>query len=76
MNKIRRKALRELQDQLKALKEQLETLSDEEAEYRDNIPENLWGSERYEKADAACDLLGDAFSSLEEAISSIEEAIE
>lgn len=45
MNRIRRKALRELQDQLEALKGQLETLSDEEAEYRDNIPENLWGSE-------------------------------
>lgn len=76
MNKIRRKALREIRDQIEALKDRLDNLGEEEAEYLDNIPENLWGSERYEKADAACDLLGDAFSSLEEAISSIEEAIE
>lgn len=45
-------------------------------EYRDNIPENMQESERYEKADEACDNLSSAVDSLEEAISSIEAAIE
>ena len=45
-------------------------------EYRDNIPENMQESERYEKADEACDNLSSAVDSLEEVISSIEAAIE
>ena len=53
-----------------------EYLQAEEEEYRDNIPENMQESERYEKADEACDNLSSAVDSLEEAISSIEAAIE
>ena len=48
----------------------------EEEEYRDNIPENMQESERYEKADEACDNLSEAVDNLEEVISSIEAAIE
>ena len=76
MNKIRRKNLQAIIDQLEELKSSLEDLQAEEEEYRDNMPENLQGSERYELADAACDSLYDAVSSLEESISSIESAIE
>ncbi len=47
----------------------------EQEEYRDNMPENLQGSERYEKADEACDNLRGALDSLEEAINYIEEAV-
>ena len=75
MNKIRRKNLQSIIDQLEELKSSLEDLQSEE-EYRDNMPENLQGSERYELADAACDNLCDAVSNLEETISSIETAIE
>ena len=76
MNKIRRKNLQSIIDQLEELKSSLEDLQSEEEEYRDNMPENLQGSERYELADAACDNLCDAVSNLEETISSIETAIE
>ena len=44
--------------------------------YRDNIPENMQESERYEKADEACANLSEAVDNLEEVISSIEAAIE
>ena len=76
MNKVRRKNLQSIIDQLAELKSSLEDLQSEEEEYRDNMPENLQGSERYELADAACDNLCDAVSNLEETISSIEAAIE
>ena len=75
MNKIRRKNLQAIIDQLEELKCSLEDLQAEE-EYRDTIPENMQESERYEKADEACDNLSSAVDSLEEAISSIEAAIE
>ena len=75
MNKVRRKNLQAIIDQLEELKGSLEDLQAEE-EYRDNIPENMQESKRYEKADEACDNLSSAVDSLEEAISSIEAAIE
>lgn len=49
---------------------------DEEEEYRDNMPENLQGSDRYAKADETCDELYCAISNLEDVISSIETSIE
>lgn len=76
MNKIRRKNLQSIIDQLEELKGSLEDLQAEEEEYRDNIPENMQESELYEKADAACDNLSAAVDNLEEVISSIEAAIE
>ena len=53
MNKARRKALDEVISKIEEAKELLENLQAEEEEYRDNMPENLQGSERYEAADAA-----------------------
>lgn len=47
MNKIRRKNLQSIIDQLEELKGSLEDLQAEEEEYRDNIPENMRESERY-----------------------------
>lgn len=76
MNKIRRKELQSTIDQLIELMSSLEDLQAEEEEYRDNMPENLWGSDRYEKAEEAIFNMEDAVSSLEEAISSIEAAME
>ena len=54
----------------------MEAVLDEETEYRDNIPENMQGSERYEKADNACSDMGCAIDSLDEAILSVETAAE
>lgn len=74
MNRIRRKALNDIKDQIEMLRCSLEQLAEEEEEYRDNMPENLQGSERYEKADEACDSLNSALDSLDEAVEYIDEA--
>lgn len=76
MNKARRKALDEVISKIEEAKELLENLQAEEEEYRDNMPENLQGSERYEAADAAVDSMSSAVDALDEAISSIESAQE
>ncbi len=75
MNKQRRKTLRELYDIIAEAKDNLEMVMEEEEEYRDNIPENLQGSERYEKAEEAVYNLEEAISNIEEALSLIEETI-
>lgn len=73
MNKIRRKNLAEIIERLETLKSDLEdlasdleTLKDEEEEYMENIPENLQGGEKYERAEAAFDALDGAVSDLED----------
>lgn len=76
MNKVRRKALDEVISKIEEAKELLENFQAEEEEYRDNMPENLQGSERYEAADAAVDNMSSAVDALDEAISSIESAQE
>ena len=76
MNKARRKALDEVISKIEEAKELLENLQAEEEEYRDNMPENLQGSERYEAADAAVDNMSSAVDALDEAISGIESAQE
>lgn len=76
MNKARRTSLMTLREQIEILHDNLDALKEEEEGYRDNMPENLQGSERYEKADNACDNLYEAVSNLEEAIANIESAVE
>lgn len=76
MNKTRRKSIQDAAGQLEDLKSTLEDIQGEEETYRDSIPENLQGSERYEKADEACDVLVEAISGLEDIITSLEELAE
>lgn len=76
MNKARRKNLQEILDIIDRAKADLEELMGEEEEYRDNMPENLQGSERYEKAEEACDALSEAIDYLDETLSYIETAME
>ena len=75
MNNVRRKELQKIFDILADAMENLNILMDEEEEYKDNMPENLQNSERYEKAEEACDNLYEAISNLEEALDNIENAI-
>ena len=76
MNKERRKSLREIQSKLESLGQDLEALKDEEEEYRDNMPENLQESDRYQRADEVCDLLQEALESMDNSYQQIEEAVE
>lgn len=72
MNKQRRRIIYEINTRLEAVQGEMESLLDdiqavidEETEYRDNIPENMQGGERYEMADSACDSLQSAYDTLE-----------
>ena len=90
MNNQRRRQIREIIQKITVLLcevedviEEIEAVESDEEEYRDNIPENLVNSERYERAEAAVDALSNARDSLEssrdsmdEAVSSLEEACE
>lgn len=76
MNNIRRKTLQSIYDIITEAKDNLDEVRDEEECYKDNMPENLQGSERYERAEEAIDALESAISSLEDALDSIEEAKE
>lgn len=76
MNNPRRKTLQSIYDIITEAKDNLDAVRDEEECYKDNMPENLQGSERYERAEEAIDALESAICSLEEALDSIEEAKE
>ncbi len=54
-------------------KECLEDILDEEDEARENMPESLMGSRRYEISEDASESLNEAISNLEEIISSLED---
>lgn len=66
MNALRRKRLAEILSSVEELKSELEDILSDEEEYRDNIPENLQGSTKYEVADKACDSIQSAIDSLDE----------
>lgn len=74
MNKPRRKELQEIHDLLSEIREKLEAVKDEEEGYRDNIPENLQGSERYERAEEVVGGLDEALCDLDTVLDAVEEA--
>lgn len=76
MNKLRRTTLHKIIAQLEELKEALSDLQDDEEDYRDNIPENLQGSSKYEKSDEAVSNIEDAIGDLEDVIINLEAAAE
>lgn len=76
MNKQRRTAIEDIRSQIETLRDLLEEVKSEEEEYKDNMPENLQGSERYEIAENACYNMDSALSSLEEAMDYLESAAE
>lgn len=76
MNAKRRKSLKEISEQFSKLKDQLENLREEEEEYSENMPENLWGSERYEKSQEHINDMAEAEDSLDSAINLIESIVD
>lgn len=75
MNKIRRKEIETLIAKLEELMRDAECIKDEEDEARDNMPESMWESERYQVSEEASDNLDSAISSLEEVIDYLTEAM-
>ena len=76
MNNIRRKEISSIIEQAESLKDKFENILADEDDYRDNMPENLWGSKRYEISENASSNLEFAISSLEEIIDYLEESTE
>lgn len=76
MNNVRRNQLDEILTKIQMISEELESVMTNEEDYRDNIPENFQGTERYERAESACYSLQEANEELSSAIESIEVALE
>lgn len=74
MNNARRKRISKIADALNEMKDQIDELHSEEEEVLDNIPESLQGTERYEIAENAVDMLESASSGLEDVISFLGDA--
>jgi flagellar biosynthesis chaperone FliJ len=85
MNNNRRKMIDEAIKELEAAKDKLEnakglieTIRDEEEEYKDNMPESLQGGDKYANAEAAVDVLNEVGEALDfdvdDLISKLEEA--
>lgn len=73
MNDTRRKAIKEVMDRLETIKEDLECIIEEEDEYRDNMPDNLKNSERYETSEMDSSYLSEVLESVESAIGDLGE---
>ena len=75
MNKTRRENLQKAIDLLSQAKDIIDYVADEESEARDNLPENLAGSERYEQMDENCDELESAADDLDGVIDQVANVI-
>lgn len=76
MNKHRRKTINEIIDKIVDLRDLLDEVRNEEECYKDNIPENLQSSVRYEKAKNAVGILEDAVIYLDDTIDLLREVVE
>lgn len=74
MNNGRRKRLKVARGHLDSARGILTDVLREEQDGYDNMPENLQGSEQYERMEEAIDLLEDAIYSIDEAGDSIDKA--
>lgn len=72
MNKERRKAILDIRDGIDELKSRLEDVKSEEEEYKDNMPENMQGGDKYLEADISVDCLSNAILNLDDAVSELE----
>lgn len=76
MNKERRKEIKSLMTRLEELKDEIDSVRQDEADYMDAIPENLMYSAVYMKAEDAVNNLDNAIACIEEAMESLDTAME
>jgi hypothetical protein len=76
MNKRRRDILKRAVSALETAENFINSALDEEKDCLYNCPENLEGSEKYEKMETAIDKLEEAIENVDEAKNCIEEASE
>lgn len=75
MNKDRRARLTKAKGLLEEAVSMIEAIKDEEEEYKDNMPENLQGSEKYANAENAVEILDATLEQINVAVENIEEVI-
>lgn len=71
MNQARKKKLTKIIEQLDELRNQIEYEAEAEQEYFDNMPENLQGSERGQRAEEGATELADMATELEDIIETL-----
>lgn len=76
MNNTRRKALQEIFDKLSDLREKIESIREEEDESRENMPENIHGSERYGQSETASYNMDEAAECISSACNNLESILE
>lgn len=76
MDKKKRDRLLDAVKMLNNAAEIVSDICDKEQDCMDNYPENLQGTDTYEKMETAVDSLTDAIESLDDTIDSIKSAIE
>ena len=74
MNNQRRTRVDAVIEKLRDLQSDINDILSEEEEYRDNMPENLHNSEKYENAENNCSNLQSAADQVDEVISYLEES--
>lgn len=74
MNQKRRKKLDAISKLIIGVGERIEAVLAEEENCRDNMPENLSGSDAYSASEDSCDAMQRAIDALESAVEEIEEA--
>ncbi len=82
MNNKRRKSIAEIISKLNSFSEEVESIlydieivKDEEEECLENFPENLQGTERYNKVEESADNLNTAYDVCQDVVDNIEEII-
>ena len=68
MNKQRYARIEEIAEQLDVLHDELYDLLQEKEQARDNAPESLQGTERYERSETACEALESAAELINDAL--------
>lgn len=75
MNAARRARIRAARKTLRNVCDEIVAVRDEEDEARDNMPENLAYSERYEQSEECSEAMNSTIDLIEEAIESLDDAI-
>lgn len=76
MNNARRKRIEKINEQLSGIKQDLEEINEEEENCRDNMPENLQESEKYEASENASGCIEYAIDNISDTIDNLNESVE
>ena len=75
MNRQRKASLEDALRGLSSISATVERIYEQEQDAQDNYPENMQGTDTYEKIETAAEALGDAVERLQEAQASIQSVI-